>query len=167
MSAAQRDWTHEVDIVVMGTGGAGLTAAIAAHDAGASVIVLEKSGLVGVTTAVSGGVIWVPDNTSMKAKGMSDARDEARDYMLRIADGRTTRELTERYLDAANEMVAFLEAKTSLRFESLDAYPDYHPEFPGGRTGGRPLDNGLFDTHELGPWEAKLRRNPISGKSPM
>src|SRR5262249_54983379 len=74
---------------------------------------------------------------------------------------------TERYIDASIEMIAFLEEKTSIRFTPLVDYPDYHPEFPGGKAGGRPLDNGLFDTHELGAWEAKLRRNPISCRSPM
>jgi succinate dehydrogenase/fumarate reductase flavoprotein subunit len=167
MVSSKRDWTHETDIVIVGTGGAGLTAAVAAREAGASVMVLEKSSLVGGTTAVSGGVIWVPNNRSMKEAGLLDTREEAIDYMLRIADGRSTRELTERYVDAALEMVDFLERKTSLRFESLNDYPDYHPEFPGGKCGGRPLDNGLFDTHELGPWADKLRRNPISGRSPM
>ena len=164
---ANSDWTHETDVVVVGTGGAGLTAALAAHEAGARVVVLEKSTLVGGTTAVSGGVIWVPDNRSMKAQGLADSRAEAVEYMLRIADGRSTRELTERYLDASLAMVEFVEAATDIRFQALPDYPDYHPEFPGGKKGGRPLDNGLFDTHELGAWADKLRRNPINGRSPM
>jgi len=159
--------THEADVVVVGTGAAGLTAAVAAHHAGASVIVLEKSHLIGGTTAVSGGVIWVPDNPRMRELDLPDSRDEALAYMLRIADGRSTRELTERYLDATLEVVAFLEAETPIRFAALPDYPDYHPEFPGGRKGGRPLDNGLFDSHELGPWADKLRRNPVAGRSPM
>jgi 3-oxosteroid 1-dehydrogenase len=161
------DWTLETDVVVVGTGGAGLMAALAARDAGASVILLEKSALVGGTTAISGGVIWVPNNPQMKAHGIGDSREEAIAYMMRIADGRSTLELTERYLDVALEIVAFLEAKTDIRFQSLSDYPDYHPEFFGGRKGGRPLDNGLFDTHTLGGWADKLRRNPVNGRSPM
>jgi len=160
-------WTHTTDVVVVGTGGAGLTAAVAAHQAGAQVMVLEKSAHVGGTTAVSGGVIWVPDNPLMKALGLADSRAEARAYMLRIADGRASEELTDRYLDASLEMIAFVQAHTDIRFQALPDYPDYHPEFFGGRTGGRPLDNGLFDTNELGSWASKLRRNPINGKSPM
>jgi succinate dehydrogenase/fumarate reductase flavoprotein subunit len=104
---------EETDVVVIGTGAAGLTAAIAAAEAGARVIVLEKSGLVGGTTATSGGVIWVPCNRQMRAHGLTDARDEALAYMLRIADGRGTRALTERYLDATLEVVDFLEARTT------------------------------------------------------
>jgi 3-oxosteroid 1-dehydrogenase len=161
-------WTETTDVVVVGTGGAGLTAALAARDAGAEVVVLEKSAFVGGTTAVSGGVIWVPCNASMRAHGLHDSREEAIAYMLRCADGRSSRELTERYLDAALEMVAFVEAQSDIRFQALLDYPDYHPEFFGGRAGGRPLDNGLFDTNELGPeWAPRLRRNPINGRSPM
>jgi succinate dehydrogenase/fumarate reductase flavoprotein subunit len=164
---AELGWDDEADLVVAGTGGGGLTAAIAAHEAGASVIVLEKAALVGGTTAVSGGVVWVPNNPKMKALGLADSRDEAAAYMMRIADGRTTRELTERYLDASLEMIALLEDRTSLRFQAIADYPDYHPEMPGGRRGGRPLDCGLFDTNELGAWSSKLRRNPVNGRSPM
>jgi 3-oxosteroid 1-dehydrogenase len=157
----------ETDLVVVGTGGAGLSAAIAGHEAGARVVVLEKSSHIGGTTAVSGGVIWVPCNRSMREQGLADSAEEAFTYMMRIADGRTTRELTRRYLDASLELVDFLEATTDLRFQAIPDYPDYHPDFFGGRAGGRALDQGLFDTGELGPWASKLRRNPVNGKSPM
>jgi 3-oxosteroid 1-dehydrogenase len=164
---AAADFTHETDLVIVGTGGAGLTAAIAAAEAGASVILLEKSDFVGGTTAVSGGVIWVPNNPKMKALGLADSREEALGYMLRIADGRSSRALTERYLDASLAMVELLEARTSIAFQCLSDYPDYHPEFPGGKKGGRALDCGLFNSRELGPWADRLRRNPTNGRAPM
>jgi 3-oxosteroid 1-dehydrogenase len=160
-------FTHEVDIAVMGSGGAGLTAALAGHDAGARVLVLEKASTIGGTTAVSGGILWVPCNRSMLAQGIADSPEEAFGYMMRIADGRSSRELTRRYLEATLELVDYLEAGTDLRFEAIADYPDYHPELPGGRSGGRALDNGLFDTAELGAWAPRLRRNLVNGKSPM
>jgi 3-oxosteroid 1-dehydrogenase len=151
----------------MGTGAGGLTAALAAHHEGASVIVLEKSSVIGGTTAVSGGVIWIPNNHHMTEVGCSDSRDDALTYIRRIADGKSDDALIERYVDAGPEMVRWVEAHADVRFESLGTYPDYHPELPGGRAGGRSLDNGLFDTNVLGEWKARLRKNPTTGRVPI
>ncbi len=163
----KRKWSHEVDLVVVGTGGAGLTAALAASEHGASVILLEKSGKVGGTTAVSGGVVWVPCNPHMAAVGISDSREEALQYIRRIADGASEDVLLERFVDAAPEMVRFLESKTPVQFSALGHYPDYHPEFEGGKPGGRSMETGLFDTHQLGTWRENLRRSPVFGSTPM
>lgn len=158
---------RETDFVVMGTGAGGLLAAIAAKDLGADVIVLEKAPVVGGTTAVSGGVIWIPTNPHMAEVGCTDDRQTAIDYILLVGAGRSERALVERYVDAGPEMVEWVEANTSVRFEALPTYPDYHPELPGGKNGGRSLDNGLFDTNELGEWKEKLRKNPVNGRSPI
>ncbi len=160
-------WGLEVDLVVIGSGGAGLTGAIAAHEAGLSVAVLEKSDVVGGTTAVSGGVVWVPNNHHMGAAGVEDSREDALKYVLRIADGRSDDALVERYIDEAPKMARWLEEHTTLRFSALGRYPDYHPELPGGRPGGRSMETGLFDTNQLGDWAPKLRRSPIFGATPM
>ncbi len=167
MSDVSTGWDRETDVVVMGTGAGGLLAALAAHHEGASVVVLEKSAAVGGTTAVSGGVIWIPCNHHMAEVGCSDSREDALSYMLRIADGKGDPAMLERYLDVGPEMVRWVEANTSVRFTSIPTYPDYHPELPGGRTGGRSLDNGLFDTTVLGEWQPKLRKNPTTGKVPI
>jgi 3-oxosteroid 1-dehydrogenase len=162
-----RGWDREADVVVVGSGGGGLTAAIVARDQGAEVLLLEKTGKVGGTTAVSGGVVWVPCNHHMPEAGIADARDEALGYVKRLADGRGDEALIATYLDRAPEVLRYLEDRTPLKLVALKRYPDYHPEFPGGRPGGRSLDPGLFDTKTLGPWAEKLRRSPTFGMTAM
>ncbi len=163
----KRRWDLELDVVVLGSGGAGMTAALAAHEGGSKVAVLEKSALVGGTTAVSGGVVWVPNNHHLAETDVRDSRAEALAYVKRLADGRSDDSLVERFLDAAPEMVKWIEAQTQLKFTPLGRYPDYHPEFEGGKPGGRSLDPGLFDANELGPWKKKLRRSPVFGMTAM
>jgi succinate dehydrogenase/fumarate reductase flavoprotein subunit len=163
----KRRWDSEADVVVLGTGAAGMTAALAAHAGGASVAVLEKSKLVGGTTAVSGGVVWVPNNHHLPETGITDSREEALGYVKRLTDGRSDDALVERFIDTAPAMVQWIESQTALRFKALARYPDYHPEFPGGKPGGRSLDPGLFDANDLGPWKKTLRRSPVFGMTAM
>ncbi len=160
-------WNLEVDVVVIGSGAAGAVAALAAHAGKARVAVLEKTDKFGGTTAVSGGVVWVPCNKHMAALGIADSLDEAIGYVTRLADGRSEPALIRRYLETAPEMLDFVEGATPIAFKALARYPDYHPEFAGGRSGGRSLDPGLFDTNTLGTWKDKLRRSPVFGMTAM
>ena len=163
----KKQWDAEADVVVIGSGAAGLTAALAAHEGGAKVIVLEKASTIGGASAVSGGVVWVPNNHHMSEVGISDSRAEALAYVTRLADGRSDDGLIATFLDTAPRMLEFVEKSTSLAFTSLARYPDYHPEFEGGKPGGRSLDPGLFDSNVLGDWKKKLRRSPIFGMTAM
>ena len=160
-------WQLEVDVVVIGSGAAGAVAALAAHAGKAKVAVLEKSDRFGGTTAVSGGVVWVPCNKHMADVGIADSFDDALAYVTRLADGRSEPALIRRYLETAPQMIDFVEGATPIAFKALGRYPDYHPEFAGGRPGGRSLDPGLFDTNTLGPWKDKLRRSPVFGMTAM
>lgn len=157
----------ETDVVVMGTGAGGLLAALTAKELGARVVLLEKMGTVGGTTAVSGGVIWVPNNHHEIAAGLTEDRDVLVEYVLRCADERAERVMVERYIDKGPEMVRYVEEHTEVRFQPLLTYPDYQPNREGGRDGGRSLDNGLFDTTTLGDFADKLRKNPLNGRVPM
>src|SRR3954469_12467145 len=157
----------ETDVLVVGSGGAGLAAALAAKQGGAEVLLVEKSQKVGGTTAVSGGVMWIPNNHHMKAAGIADSREEARTYVRRLADGRSSDALIDTYLDESPAMLRFIEEVTPLKFTALPRYPDYHPEFDGAKPGGRSLDPGLFDTNQLGAWKDKLRKSPVFGMTAM
>ncbi len=146
-----------VDVVVLGTGAAGLTAALAAHDAGARVAVLEKAEQVGGTAAWSGGMVWVPCNPHMEELGIPDSREEVLTYLDSLSHGMIERPLAEAFVDAGPEMMRWLESATPVRFEIVEGFPDYHPERPGGKTGGgRSLECPLYSFHELGAWRHRV-----------
>jgi succinate dehydrogenase/fumarate reductase flavoprotein subunit len=149
------------DVIVLGTGAAGLTAAVVAHDFGAQVAVYEKADLVGGTTAWSGGQVWIPNNPHMADHGIADSREKALTYILSLSRGLLEERLVEAYVDAGPEMVEFLEAKTPVKFYAVPEMPDYHPEFPGGSPeGGRTVECPIFSFDELGPWAARVTPSP-------
>lgn len=167
MSTTQPAWDIEADVVVLGSGGGGLTSAIVAHDRGAKVAILEKSSKVGGTTSVSGGIVWIPNNAHMAEVGIGDSREDAMAYVGRLADGRVPEALIARFVDAGPEMLEYVEAHTPATFAAIRDWPDYQPELPGGKPGGRSLAPGLFDTHDLGDQADKLRISPVFGMTPM
>lgn len=149
----------EADVVVVGSGAAALAAALAAHDAGATVAVVERTESVGGTTAVSGGGVWMPAN---HVSGAGDSRDRALEYMLRLSGGRAPAEALARYVEEGPGILAGLEERTPLRFAPM-SWPDYHPEMEGARRSGRMVEPALFDTGILGEWAGRLRRPPVLG----
>ncbi len=160
MPDASTRWDQEFDVVVAGSGGAGLTAAILAHDNGARVAVVERSGKVGGTTAVSGGVIWIPLNDHMAEVEVADSREEAIAYCRRLAAGSVHDEMVETYVDTAHQMVRYLEEHTPAQFSVWRA-PDYYADQEGGKQCGRALEPLLFCKRDLGDWEDKLRPSPM------
>src|SRR5215470_17904336 len=124
--------TDEADVIVVGSGAAGMAAALTAAVAGARVTLLEKAALIGGTTAVSGGLLWVPNHHRMAELGLSDPPADAIRYIERNADGRGDRALIAHYVERAPGMLRYLEQHTGLRFDPVPKYPDYHPELPGG-----------------------------------
>ncbi len=149
------------DVVVLGTGAAGLTAAITAHEGGASVAVFEKADKVGGTTAWSGGQVWIPNNPHMSEVGVADSRDKAITYIMSLSRDMLEPRLVEAYVDAGPEMIELLEAKTAVQFYAVPGMPDYHPEFPGGSPeGGRTLECPIFPFDELGDWADRVTPSP-------
>ena len=126
---------QDADVVVVGTGGGALTAAMMAHDNGARVVVVEKGDKVGGTTAISGGGIWIPLNDHMAEVGATDSREDALTYCKFMTDGKAPDKMVEAFVDAGHEMVRYLEQHTPLKMKATHM-PDYHAEQPGGRTCG-------------------------------
>jgi 3-oxosteroid 1-dehydrogenase len=157
--AHPRVWDKEVDVVVGGSGSAGLAAALTAAAGGARVVVLEKAAVLGGTTAMSGAGIWVPANHHMLAAGMADSKEEALTY-LRAAAPEGWREvedpLWQAFVEHAPEMLVFLEAHTPLEFE-LVHHPDPYVELPGGKLSGRMVSPRPISRNILGPWRDRIR----------
>lgn len=121
----------QYDVIVVGSGAAGFTAAITARKHGLSVLMVEKDPEFGGTTAFSGGVLWIPGNHHSKTLG-EDSREDALTYIAQEAGNHFDRDRVEAFLDNGPEMVAFLERETYARFYPF-AYPDYHPWYEGSR----------------------------------
>jgi succinate dehydrogenase/fumarate reductase flavoprotein subunit len=150
----------EHDVVVLGTGAAGLTAALAAALEGASVGLYEKAGVLGGSSAISGGVPWIPLNHHQDEAGIEDSREAALAYLASLSLDRMDPAMAETFVDNGRQTIEWLEDVTELRFTLIPAYPDYHPENPGGKPGGgRSLDPGLFCYGELGPWQDRVARS--------
>ncbi len=147
-------------VVVVGSGGAGLVAALTAADTGAQVTVLERTSAIGGSTALSGGGVWAPGNHHMAAAGLVDSREEALVYCRRLVAGKVPDELLEAFVDAAPRMIRYLEGRTDLRFQLL-SWPDYHPEMDGAKSAGRMLESEVYDTKGLGEWAARIRTGPV------
>ncbi len=149
------------DVVVLGSGAAALAAAVAAHGHGASRVgVFEKATVVGGTSAMSGGMVWIPCNHHMADAGAPDSREDALRYLDSLSHGRIIDELAAAYVDVGPDMVRWFEANTPVSFEIVENFPDYHPEHPGGSTtGGRSLECPLFAFGELGDWADRVSQS--------
>ena len=151
-------WDRLVDVLVVGTGAAALTAAITAADDGLDVLVVESTKLWGGTTSISGGGLWMPNNPLMKQAGVSDSEEKALTYMEEVIDDvgpASSRERKLAFLRTVPEVVAFLGGLGVQWMRSKD-YPDYYPDRPGGMV-GRSLEVKAFDTKLLGPWFRQSR----------
>lgn len=158
MTGSETTTILEVDVAVLGTGAAGLVAAAAAASEGARVGLFEKSDLLGGTTAMSGGIVWMPNNHHQQAAGIEDSRQAALEYLESLSLGQIDSDMAAAFVDHGPEAVRWLEDHTPCSFHLVEGYPDYHPEHPGGLAGGgRSLDNALFAFPELGEWAAKVR----------
>jgi 3-oxosteroid 1-dehydrogenase len=153
------------DFAVAGSGGGSMCCALALRAAGKSVVILEKTALIGGTTARSGGVMWIPDNRFMKRDGIPDSRDQAIAYLDAVVGDHNdtpgaSRIRRETYVAEAAKMVDFL-VDQGIKLNRVSYWPDYNDEKPGGSEKGRTVVAELFNVNELGAWKDKLRPNFI------
>jgi hypothetical protein len=145
------------DVVILGSGAAGLTAALAAAVEGARVAVFEKGELLGGTTALSGGTIWIPNNQPARKAGIKDSRERGLEYLASLSNGMILPELAEALVDGGPQFVDFIEQNSDIRLQLVEGYPDYHPEHPGGMPrGGRSIEPALVSFAGLEQWSERI-----------
>jgi 3-oxosteroid 1-dehydrogenase len=159
MTADSTTWDVVTDCVMVGSGGGSMCAALAVNAAGLQALVLEKAEVMGGSTAMSGGVLWLPDNKVSRRAGVEDSRDDALRYFASVVgdEGPSTSPMrVTAFLDAVDPMIEFLESE-GIPFKHCEGYSDYYDDRPGGKPRGRSLETELFDVNQLGPWRSRLR----------
>jgi succinate dehydrogenase/fumarate reductase flavoprotein subunit len=147
----------EYDVIVVGSGAGGLSAALTCQARGLSVLVLEKTEYFGGSTAVSGGAVWIPQNLHMQGVGHDDSRERAIAYLQATVGPALRPDMVDAFLTHGPEMVRFMETNTDVHFIARPVSPDYQPEREGASQGGRTIDPAPFDGRKLGPLFAALR----------
>ncbi|TAM65108.1 FAD-binding protein [Mycobacterium sp.] len=169
MAGDRQDWDVVTDCVMVGSGGGSMCAALAADAAGLQTLVLEKADVMGGSTAMSGGILWLPDNPVSRRTGVQDSRADALRYFANLVGHdlpSTSEARVAAFLDAVDPMVEFLEAQ-GIPFRHCEGYSDYNDELPGGKARGRSIETELFDTTQLGPWQRRLRVSDTLPAIPM
>ncbi len=159
---------NTIDVAVIGSGAAGFAAALTARSMGLDVHLFEKAQVFGGTTALSGGVAWLPGNPLMTE---GDSADEALNYLRQHAGNRTDDARLQAFVTYAPEMVAYFRQQGFMQVTRMAGFPDYKAETPGGdaadNDGGRSLEPKVFSSRKLGSWRRQLRhrarRLPVVG----
>ena len=146
----------ECDVLVVGSGAAGLATAITAKKRGLDVIVLEKEPVFGGTTALSGGVLWIPMGPHGRKQNPADTREAVRTYMMQETGAFYDEASVEAFLDNGPKMVEFFERETEMKFVPT-LYPDYHPDVAGGVDIGRSILAAPYDIRGLGKDMPRLK----------
>ena len=148
------------DVLVVGSGAAGLVAAITAKSRGLNVVVVEKEPVFGGTTALSGGVLWIPGNNISRNFGQQDSREAMVQYMRNETGNFYNEAAVNAFLDQGPAMVDFLHTQTAMQFVPT-LYPDYHPTVAGGVDGGTSSGRSIlakpYDIRSLGKEMARLK----------
>ncbi|WP_245606918.1 FAD-binding protein [Simplicispira psychrophila] len=140
---------QQFDVIVVGTGAGALLAAIRASDAGLKTLVVEKTALVGGTSAISGGGIWIPDNHDMPKAGLKDSVDVAFGYVKACAKGLASDDRVLAYVETARHMARYL-GEIGVPYRCIPLYSDYYPHIQGAMPGGRTMDPLEFNAAKLG-----------------
>ena len=152
-------WDESVDLLIVGSGGGGMVAALAALDSGLAPLIVEKQARVGGSTGLSGGIVWMPNNPLMQAEGIADSHEDGLAYLADVVGdigGASSPARREMFLTAGQEMINFLLRK-GIRLERCAGWSDYYPNHKGGNAAGRAVEGIPFDAAELGSWRDKVQ----------
>lgn len=152
-------WDHSVDLVIAGSGGGGMVAGLAALDCGLEPLIIEKQPLVGGSTGLSGGIVWLPNNPLMRADGIADSHEDGLAYLADVVGdigAPSSPERREMFLTAGFEMINFLTRK-GVALIRCAGWSDYYPNHKGGNASGRAVEGIPFDAARLGRWSDKVQ----------
>ena len=158
-------WDRSVDLLIAGSGGGGMVAALAALDSGIEPLVIEKQALVGGSTGLSGGMVWLPNNPLMRADGIPDSHEDGLAYFDDVVGDigqPSSPARREMFLTAGYEMINFLMRK-GVRLVRCPGWSDYYPNHKGGNEAGRAIEGIPYDAAALGNWSDKVQ--PSMAKS--
>jgi len=153
----------EVDLLIVGSGGGGLAAALTAADLGLSAVVIEKTDLFGGSTALSGGAVWIPNNPTLLKKGQGNPPEEVLTYLRVLTDGKVPEARLRAYVEQGPQLMQMLAKSKWMRFQWCKGYSDYHPEAPGGKPLGRSIEAKPVNTKILGAEESHQQKNAMEG----
>lgn len=152
-------WDRSVDLVIAGSGGGGMVAGLAALDCGLEPLIVEKQPLVGGSTGLSGGIVWLPNNPLMRADGIADSHEDGLAYLADVVGdigAPSSPERREMFLTAGYEMINFLTRK-GVELIRCAGWSDYYPNHKGGNASGRAVEGIPFDAAKLGGWRDKVQ----------
>ncbi|MHA5047634.1 3-oxosteroid 1-dehydrogenase [Streptomyces sp. SD15] len=155
------------DVVVIGSGAAGMTAALTAAKRGLTCVVVEKAATFGGSAARSGAGIWIPNNPVILAAGVPDTPAKAATYLAAVVGPDVSVERRQAFLGRGPDMISFVMANSPLRFRWMEGYSDYYPELPGGLPGGRSIEPDQLDGKILGAELAHLNPSYMTVPSGM
>lgn len=150
--AEETNWDYSVDVLVIGSGNGAMTSALCSYEMGVKdVLVIEKADKYGGSSATSGGGVWIPNNRYALAAGADDSIEDAREYLkntIPVED--VPEEMIETYLANGPKMIDFMHQRTQMRYVTLEHYPDYYTDLPGGKAGHRSMEPETIDGSLLG-----------------
>jgi len=145
------------DVIVLGAGAAGMTAAFVAAREGLRVLLIEKSAQVGGSTSRAAGTAWIPGNFTFDASSARQDIAAAREYLDRVVGEDSPAMMREQYLAQGPAMLAYLQRHSAVRFQACPAHSDYYPDLIGAKRGGRPVEAVVYDGRRLGGYFDALR----------